>query len=284
MPSTILTRLLLLLRCLPCLVLGIALSPATAADQIIWGKYSVPPYMIRNGEFAHQGIFDLTLDVVKKAMPQYRHVELDAPFPRVLNEIRQGNHWCFNGMLKTPEREEFGYISLPMSVFIPLRIIVRRDRLDEFKGRESLKELLQNPALTTSVMRDRSYSPTVDKLLAAYPPREHYSEQIEAIGMLLAGRIDYMLELPLLAFEQARAMGKPDALIALPVQETREVVFNHVMCPKNEWGRQVVEQVNQVLLAERSKPYYRKIVEKWHDPASAAQIRQIYDTVFLKRP
>ncbi|WP_017451447.1 TIGR02285 family protein [Herbaspirillum rubrisubalbicans] len=257
---------------------------ALATEQIVWGKYNVPPYMIRSGEFAHQGIFDLTLDIIKKKLPQYQHVELEAPFPRINSEIVKGSHWCYNGMLKTPERENFGYLSLPISIFLPLRIIVRRDRLAQFKSPLSLQALLQNRQLTTSVMRDRSYSPTVDMLLADYRPQENYSEQVEAIGMLLAGRIDYMIELPLLAFEQARAMGQPDALVALPMQETNEVVFNRVMCPKNEWGRQVVEQVNKVLLEERAKPFYRAIVEKWHDPESVAQIRNIYDKVFLKIP
>jgi len=273
-----------LARLLGCATLATMLPIAVAADQITWGKYNVPPYMIRSGKFAHQGIFDLTLDIIKKDLPQYEHVELEAPFPRINSEIRKGSHWCYNGMLKTPERERVGYLSLPTSIFLPLRIIVRRDRLAQFQGKLSLKTLLQNPQLSTSVMRDRSYSPTVDKLLAAYPPRENYSEQVESIGMLLAGRIDYMVELPLLAFEQARVMGQPDALVALPMQEADEVVFNRVMCPRSEWGRQVVEQVNKVLLAERAKPSYRAIVEKWHDPESVAEIRKIYDKVFLKIP
>ena len=273
-----------LARLLGCATLATMLPIAVAADQITWGKYNVPPYMIRSGKFAHQGIFDLTLDIIKKDLPQYEHVELEAPFPRINSEIRKGSHWCYNGMLKTPERERVGYLSLPTSIFLPLRIIVRRDRLTQFQGKLSLKTLLQNPQLSTSVMRDRSYSPTVDKLLAAYPPRENYSEQVESIGMLLAGRIDYMVELPLLAFEQARVMGQPDALVALPMQEADEVVLNRVMCPRSEWGRQVVEQVNKVLLAERAKPSYRAIVEKWHDPESVAEIRKIYDKVFLKIP
>ncbi|WP_369828823.1 ABC transporter substrate-binding protein [Herbaspirillum sp. meg3] len=259
-------------------------SAAMAADQIVWGKYNVPPYMIRTGEWAHQGIFDQTLDVLKEKMPQYQHVELEAPFPRINSEIKKGSHWCYNGTLKTPERESYGYFSLPSSIFLPLRIIVRRDRLNDFKGRQSLQSLLQNHRYITSVMRDRSYSPTVDKLLAAYPPKENYSEQIEAIGMLLAGRIDFMIELPLLALDQARVMGHPGELIAIPMQEADEVVFNRVMCSKNEWGRQVVEQVNKVLIVNRGQPYYRRIVERWHDPESVAEIRKIYDSVFLKTP
>ncbi|MFX5756190.1 hypothetical protein ABTE27_19800, partial [Acinetobacter baumannii] len=99
-------------------------------------------------------IFDLTLDIIKKDLPQYEHVELEAPFPRINSEIRKGSHWCYNGMLKTPERERVGYLSLPTSIFLPLRIIVLRDRLTQFQGKLSLKTLLQNPQLSTSVMRD----------------------------------------------------------------------------------------------------------------------------------
>jgi len=257
---------------------------AVAGDQITWGKYNVPPYMIREGTWAHQGIFDQALDVLKAQMPQYEHVELDAPFPRIYSEIKKGSHWCFNGALKTPQRESEGYFSLPSSIFLPLRIIVRRDRLAQFPQRPSLESLLKDHQLITSVMRDRSYSPTVDRLLKAYPPREYYSEQVEAVGMLLAGRIDFMVELPLLAQDQARVMGHGGELVAIPMQEADEVVFNRVMCAKNEWGRQVVEAVNKVLLANRAKPFYRRIVEKWHDPESVTEIRGIYDKVFLKLP
>nr|WP_198982914.1 transporter substrate-binding domain-containing protein [Herbaspirillum sp. ASV7] len=257
---------------------------AVAGDQITWGKYNVPPYMIREGTWAHQGIFDQALDVLKEQLPQYEHVELDAPFPRIYSEIKKGSHWCFNGALKTPQRESEGYFSLPSSIFLPLRIIVRRDRLSQFPQRPSLESLLKDHQLITSVMRDRSYSPTVDRLLKTYPPKENYSEQMEAVGMLLAGRIDFMVELPLLAQDQARVMGHGGELVAIPMQEADEVVFNRVMCAKNEWGRQVVEAVNKVLLANRAKPFYRRIVEKWHDPESVAEIRGIYDKVFLKMP
>jgi uncharacterized protein (TIGR02285 family) len=267
------------------LLLASALCPAAlAADQIIWGKHHVPPYMIREGALAHQGIFDLTLDVIKENLPQYQHIELGAPFPRVISEIKRGSHWCYVGTLKTPEREADGYFSLPTSIFLPLRIIVRRDRLAQFQGPQSLQSLLQKRQLVTSVMRNRSYSPTVDKLLTSYPPRESYSEQAEAISMLLAGRLDYMIELPLLAFDQARLMGHPGELVAIPTQEADEVVFNRVMCPKNEWGRKVIEQVNAVLIANRDTPYYRSIVERWHDAASVTEIRKLYDEVFLKTP
>lgn len=259
-------------------------SAAVAADQIIWGKYAVPPYMILEGERANQGIFDLILRILKGNMPQYQHVELEAPFPRIVNEIKNGDHWCYNGALKTPERENYAYFSIPSSIFLPLRVIVRRDRLAQFKGEQSLQALLEKHKFKTTVMRNRSYSPTIDKLLAAYPPKENYSEQIEATGMLLAGRIDYMIELPLLAFDQASAMGHPGELVAIPMQETNEVVFNRVMCPKNEWGRKVIEQVNQVLRSKRDTLTYRKIVEKWYAPESVTEIHKIYDTVFLTAP
>ncbi len=261
-----------------------AVGSAQAADPITWGKYSVPPYMILDGENAQQGVFDSTLRVLKDQLVNYEHKEVQAPFPRIMTEVKDGAHWCFNGAIKTPEREAFAYFSLPASIFMPLKVIVRKDSAAALQGPQSLEALLQNRKLRTSVMRNRAYSPAIDKLLLAHPPTENYSEQAEAVGMLLAGRIDYMIELPLLALDQARKMGHPDELMALPTVESGEMVYNRVMCAKNEWGRKVVEQADAVLRSERGKPYYRKIVEKWHDAGSVTDIRKIYDTVFLKLP
>ncbi len=262
----------------------LGMGSAQAADPITWGKYSVPPYMILDGENAQQGVFDSTLKVLKDQLVNYEHKEVQAPFPRIMTEVKDGGHWCFNGAIKTPEREAFAYFSLPASIFMPLKVIVRKNSAAALQGPQSLEALLQNRKLRTSVMRNRAYSPAIDKLLQAYPPTDNYSEQAEAVGMLLAGRIDYMIELPLLALDQARKMGHPDELMALPTLESGEMVYNRVMCAKNEWGRKVVEQADAVLRSERGKPYYRKIVEKWHDAGSVADIRKIYDTVFLKLP
>jgi len=166
----------------------------------------------------------------------------------------------------------------------PLNVIVRKDNKIGLHGAQSLEALLKNHNLTTSVMRDRVYSPVVDKLLKTWPPRNDYAEQTDAMNMLLAGRLDFLIQLPLLALYQARAMGHADELIALPIKEDGEMELNRVMCPKNEWGRNVIAQINDVLSRERTKPYYRAIVEKWHDPASVDQIRMIYASSFLKTP
>ncbi|WP_299535588.1 hypothetical protein [uncultured Herbaspirillum sp.] len=48
------------------------------------------------------------------------------------------------------------------------------------------------------------------------------------------------------------------------------------------WGD--MSEANRKAMAERAKPSYRAIVEKWHDPESVAEIRNSYDKVFLKIP
>ena len=255
---------------------------AFAQDSITWGKYNAPPYQILEGEFAGTGIWDLTRKLLQEKLTTYDHQEVQAPFPRIVNEIKEGHHWCYNGPIKTAERENYAYLSLPTSVFMPLNVIVRKDNKIGLRGAQSLETLLTNHNLTTSVMRDRSYSPVVDKLLKTWPPKNDYAEQTDAMNMLLAGRLDYLIQLPLLALYQARVMGHANELIALPIKEDGEMQFNRVMCPKNEWGRNVIEQINTVLSRERSKPYYRAIVEKWHDAASVDQIRRIYASSFLK--
>lgn len=267
--------LLILLTILACPVV-------LAKDQITWGKHHVPPYMIQEGPRAHQGIFDLILDVLKARLPQYQHVELNAAFPRIINEIRNGNHWCFVGALKTPEREQYAYFSLPISIFLPLQVIVRKNDVGRFNHVESVQDLLRNRRLVTSVMRGRSYGPQLDPLLMANPPQENYSELKEAIGMLLAGHLDYLVESPLVAFDVASHMGHDGALTKIRTAEQGAITYDRILCPKNAWGQQTIERINEILLAVRGEPFYRRIVEKWNDPESVKVIRRIYDTEFLQ--
>lgn len=267
-----------------------AVSQAQAPEQVTWGWFNAAPYMIPEGADAGQGIFDQARKVLKTQLPDYVHTDIVAPFPRIVDEIKKGSPWCFAGGVKTPEREEFAYFSQPIALFLPFQIVLHKGgkiqstHKTQPTGPQSLESLLTQPSLQTSVLRGRSVSPAIDALLHQHPPAQTHSDFKAALQMLLADRLDYLIEMPVITAYQSRQMGQPDSLVYLPIQEGAEVVLNRVMCPKTPWGRKLIDDINGVLKRERMKPHYRQLVEKWSDPSSVKQIRGLYDTLFLNTP
>ena len=133
-----------------------------------------------------------------------------------------------------------------------------------------------------SYLRGRSFSPQINALLEQYPNQQYHSEFNEALQMLLARRLDYLLELPIITAYSAHQMGRDGELAALPIREHTEPSVNRVMCPRTPWGQQVIKKVNTVLQAQRNTARYRAIVERWSDDESVRTIRAMYPAYFMK--
>jgi polar amino acid transport system substrate-binding protein len=255
-----------------------------AKDTITWGWIDNAPGSIPTGPDKNLGIEDRIRALLKERLTDYDHEEVQAPIPRVINEIKAGNHWCATGFVKTAERETFAQFSAPAAFWLPPKIVIQKERRSQFEslGELSLEQLLANRALRTGVVRGRAYSPTIDALLLRNPPSEFNSDYIDGLKMLLSDRLDYVVELPIRATYYTKRLGNEGKLIGLPFKEMSNHITTHLMCPKNEWGVRVINAINAVLRAERPTPRYRQIIEQWSDEDSVRQIQKIYDSVLLK--
>lgn len=248
---------------------------------VTWAVYSAPPFMIADGPDAERGTFDRIRHLLDQRLYGAVSPTLRAPFPRVLASLRDGAEICFIGGIRTPEREAFAVFSLPVALFYPLRIVVRASDRARFEAHAplSLAALLADRSLRTSVLKDRSLGEGVDGLVRAASPRVH-SEFGEAFRMLLAGRLDYLIEYPDIAGYAAGVLSESGNFATLPFTEVPAPVFSHVMCPRTAWGERFVARVDAVLRTERATPAYRRMVETWTQDGDRATIRAAYDAVF----
>jgi polar amino acid transport system substrate-binding protein len=268
------------------LLLALATSHAHAKDKIVWGWAEFAPYSIPHGPEKGQGLLDEARDLVVERLTAYEHEDASATIPRISTEIESGKNWCWFGPYKTPVRDKFSLFSIPVAIELPHRIIINEASLPRFQamGKLSLEEILAEGKLTGLFTRERSYGAAIDALLQRHPPSkaQWHSSMTQPLLMILAERVDYTVEYPLVANYNFKKFGQTGKLAGLPFKEMSRYEFRRVMCPKNAWGEKVIADVNAILRAERPGARYRKIAEKWHDEDGAKQIRQLYDPVFLK--
>lgn len=268
--------------CMVAMQLSLACA-AQAGETITWAMFNIPPLAIGSGPTKGQGIQDRVIRHLAEHLPAYEHQEVVAPIARASAEMQLGHHWCAL-FLRKPEREAWAEFSLPALMALPNWVVIRRTQLSRFQtfGTPlSLETLLADPSLRISVERERAYGSQIDPLLKPLTRLSLHLDTPQAVKMLLAERFDYFLESPAVAQYTARTLDLPDALIALPTNESGTPYLVRVACAKNAWGQQVIDEVNAVLRAERPKATYRRLMERWLDPAGVAEIRRHYDTLFL---
>ncbi len=261
-----------------------------AKDRITWMKYDWPPVYISKGLYKGQGNADAILKFFQEQLYEYDHITIQVNPARAIKLMKDGEKVCMVGTLKTPERERFLYYAIPIGITLPNAIIVKKNRLSSFKNVEniSLEKLLKNKKLRGGIIKKRSYTPVIDQILNKYTGQPNLYVQSSSrmaenlLKMLLADRIDYIIEYPWVTVFLEKILGKKEITTSIAIEETKPFSFGMVACPKNRWGSKVIKRINQILLKSRPTPEYREFVERWNSKKDLIRIRKGYNEIFLK--
>ncbi len=261
-------------------------------DSITWMEVNMPPYMIQNGPAQGQGYGDQIERLIQAQLPEYTHHRLYTNVTRHFDMFKRGDKVCSVGIYRTPEREKFLSFSIPSLLTMPPALIVRADKLQQMGIANgcSLSELLQNENFRLGFSTDRSYGTQLDSVLQKYADRSNLTRFTgQELGenyykMLMLDRLDGLLALPEEAIYRAEQMDLRNKIAILMLQENQqryEQWYCAIACPKNQWGREVIEKINKVLLKIRPSETYRQAYERWLDKNSLPYYRKVYDEAFL---
>lgn len=274
------------------LFLIISPSNILAKDSITWMEAVAPPFFIHDGELKGQGYEDLITDLLVENLPLYEHKHTIATISRHYQQWKQGEKSCSLAMFKTPEREEFAYFSVPSVFSLPTVLIIRQDNFDSFGATKTvnLQKLLKSEKITIGRSNNRSYGVLVDNVLNRYGNQNNIfsfeGSELSLIlfKMLIAGRIDALVGLSEEAMYLAETLGFKDQIMTLNISENQnnhDASLTYVACSKTEWGKKTIDTINLVLLEQRPTEQYRAAYERWLDPSSLENYRQLYKDVFL---
>lgn len=263
-----------------------------AKDSITWMEAVAPPFFIHAGILKGQGYEDLITDIIVENLPEYEHSHMIANISRHYQQWKQGEKSCALAMFKTPEREEFAYFSIPSVFTLPTVLIIHKDNFDKFGGKKSvsLQQLLEGDQFTIGRSDNRSYGLLFDTTLNTYGNENNIFSfegaelSLNLFKMLIAGRIDALPALPEEAMYLAETLEFKDEIMTLNINENQNnpsASLTYVACSKTDWGKNTIDKVNNVLLKERPSIEYRAAYERWLDPSSIDNYRELYKDVFL---
>ncbi len=230
-------------------------ATADAKEKITWPYICFPPiYICDNDKLVGGAGWEIS-DLLWANMPEYNHEIVLEPLKRSLEEFKHGKQYLLLGPVKIPEREKYLYYSIPCMLYPPTMVVIRKSDLQRFGGGEtvSLKALLEDRALRFLMFSSISFGGGMDKLLkenekAKNVYMEYRTDKSDrhALDLLLKKRIDYFLVL-IGTRHTANEMGIADQIVYIPIKEMNHYNLGHIVAPKNEWGKQMIRKVNQVL-------------------------------------
>ena len=270
-------------------VIFMSTCSAGAQETLTWLAVHWPPIQILDGDDRGQGRFDALLDIYQKNLPQYEHKTIVINWGRFWTELQEGNSQICNMFaIKTPDREEYTEFSRAISWALPLRVIMRKDTIEKLGNPESLSiiNLLEQSDLKGIIVKKRSYYSILDQHF-----RDHGANiqklaiaDKNIIQMLLAGRTDYTIEYPFVVNYLSREFEKSytTELGSIAIEESPEGSSTYIACPKTDWGRKVIRDLDRVLDQVIPTPEYLQIMQMWHfDPREREAVRKGFEKNLL---
>ena len=226
-----------------------------AKEKIIWPYLCFYPiFVCENDKLVGGAGFEI-YNLMWENMPEYQHEALLLPVKRFLKDMKEGKHYLFWGLYKTPEREKYLYYSIPCRISTPTMVVIRKSDLQKFGGGKavSLKAILDDKASRFLMFESISFGRGVDELLKKYEKAENvYTEyrtdkmNQNSLDLLLKKRTDYFLKLNGTS-HIASEMGIADQIVLIPIKEQKDYKVGYIVAPRNEWGKQMIQKVNKVL-------------------------------------
>lgn len=243
----------------------------TSKETIIWPYFSYPPMYIVEGKTV-KGFGGDIMHLLMNQLTEYHHIPVNAPPVRIFKNIEHGEQYCAIGLVKTPDRERYMHFSRPCRVALPDVVIIRTSDRDRFNATHniSLRRLLQNRDLVMGNIRDASFGPEIDALIARFG-KAAKTEQLSGteathglLKMLVSKRTDWFIWDPTSILIVAKKLNLTDQFLMFPIREAKpSISVGYVACPKNEWGRKVIRRIDEVLRRETKTEQYLGYFTPW---------------------
>lgn len=250
----------------------LACGQSALADTIDWFVRDWPPVNILQGPQQGQGAYDLMLDRLIAAMPQYQHQLHVSSLTMRQQMMQQHKSHCLFGLLKTPQRQTFLQFSEPVAVIPNLQLVAKADHpLWQQLGKQPVVDLnwLFAQSWRGMVEQHRTYPEPIVAQLSELV--QVSATETNLVQMLKANRADYVLEyadrMHYLAQQYPEVQLKSLPLLGLPAVSE---IF--VACSISEQAKAQIKTVNQAMQQLRYDPQYRAALLDWLTPPSRALI------------
>lgn len=241
-------------------------------ELITWIMQDFPPVWISKGSDKGLGAGDERMDFLIEQLTEYTHERIFATLSRSDSLFKQNKNVCAIAKLKSTEREEFMHFSsFPESVMMGNGFIYIKGQQSQFQFTEKpfLSDLLKNKKLRLGIVKSRKYGHEIDAILRIKQNQTNIYRRASGdtkglLAMLLAGRIDYILGYDW-ELQYISKMFYPELqkqLFYLPLQET-SIIKPYIVCAKTEWGNQVIQKIDKILLNWTNKLHYQNIGIQW---------------------
>ncbi|KYG61084.1 hypothetical protein AZI85_08995 [Bdellovibrio bacteriovorus] len=289
------------MKVLLALLIGLIINISYAQDTFVqrsnrptvpWAVTDLPPFYVLSGPHAGEGRIDRIRVLIQKEIPELQFVDMNIGIGRAVELWKMNKEVCFGSALKTKERMRWAYFTV--SAFQPgselMLVTMNRALLETPAKKVSLKKLLRENRWKGFIPMERSYGENVDKIIKdnyvlvdAKESRTLTPDFGSILKVVAKKRYDFTIEYSsVVNAYNARNITEP-ALMMKPILESTGYVPLYFACTKNDWGRSVVQKVDQAMQKIAPTKEYQEAIEAWMEPQTLKKNHEALQEFYHRR-
>lgn len=258
------------------LLLLLLLSSFSHAEvkQITWLKFDFPPYYFVQGEDKGRGRDKRLVELLGAEFQQTKTAWREVPTSSVIELLSNPTkQFCAFSLYKTPERQlSMLFSQHPSTINIAPVVAMRQTEKNHIFASTadiSMHQLLDSESMTLGVSSGRSFGNELDKVINRSSNNFHIFRRsgVDALtnllDMLYLKRLDMVIGYPDELGYLIQRGGYKQPLLMLRLVESPEHSLGYIGCNKNEWGKQAIEQLNQILVWRPYQKDYQDVIRYW---------------------
>lgn len=255
----------LLLSGLYIISLSLLTSNVSAKEMIRWHQMDYPPLYFLQGPNKGNGAAEiLQRMLIERLGSEFQHTSVVVNDARSRHESKKGVNACFVGGVY---KDSDYYSSIPVVAIYPHLLVIRKDNRGLFSqaSQISLNELLRNEGLILGLQKDRSRGALLNAIIETHAHQKNvqtsglYTLQ-NLLKMISHGRIHYTIDYSYWIQNSIQQTGLDDQFDFIPIKENQETIMRGgVVCTRNEWGKKIIQRIDEILVDLRPRPEYKKI-------------------------
>lgn len=279
-------------RIIAILVAACSARAAAAAEDVTWILPEFPPAFISGPILSGQGYGDRQLKFLVDHLPQFHHVTLNGTSSRLWHEIELRNGVCTLAAARLPGRERLAVFSARSFRGATNQIIVRTDRLAEFKpfldpsGAIDLALLSADGHLRGGYTDGASYGSAIDSFIRAparHTPLEMTPHLRMPLTLLDRNRLDFVFGYYMEMTYYRRITRLDDHFTALPTRPEQARLDGYVACSDTALGHRVITAIDALLAPDKTMLAFVDSLRDWYSPADFEAARKAVKSAEVSR-
>ncbi|OUR97413.1 hypothetical protein A9Q84_13895 [Halobacteriovorax marinus] len=255
------------------------------SDNITWRVVDWPPFYITNPTSNEKGLYDGFIEQVSLELPEYKHHKVKMNTLRARKQMKMGEKICHPSVL--PDTDAL--LSKVNSILLPHKLIVRNEvsKLIEKRNKTmSLIDVLNMKGITIGISPD-SYTTKLNKITKRYLKKSNVfinNDYVNLIKMLFLGRVDVIIQYSPIVRYLSHKENREDIYKVYNIKEIKDQKYTlvHVACPKNAWGKRVINKINNFLVKESRNSRYIDHRIRWYSKEERSILKEYYKKIYLK--